>query len=386
MLTPPGPAAIAVIALWGEGLAEFLPRLWPHGTARQIPVGEFRLVRWQGCGDGALNSVPAEEVLLCRPDETAVEIHCHGGAIASRRIADDLARAGAVASTPDAWLARKLPWYVVRCRLALSRGTTTRMCELVMEQQRKWARLLEALQGDTPLATFSSLADRVRNGVGWSREPDRSGRPRSVRFSSLLEPVPVVLFGPPNAGKSSLLNRLAGYTRSIVHHEAGTTRDVVTCATAFGGWPTVLADTAGLRATSDAIEQAGVDRAQASVAAAGLRLLVIDSAEWPVDTDWQRWNALQPDLVLANKSDLQPIGPRGPAAPVLPVSARTGEGIEALTGWLDQQLSERVPPGDLAVPLDAEMENWMGLLHEALVNHDGAAIRLVAGQALAVGG
>ena len=87
----------------------------------------------------------------------------------------------------------------------------------------------------------------------------------------------VVIAGPPNVGKSSLINAMAGYERAIVSPLPGTTRDVVTLTTAIDGWPVQLADTAGLRASDDELESAGVKLAGAALAAADLVILVCDA-------------------------------------------------------------------------------------------------------------
>ena len=92
----------------------------------------------------------------------------------------------------------------------------------------------------------------------------------------LVRPWSVVLAGPVNVGKSSLINALAGYGRSIVHHAPGTTRDAVTAATAIDGWPVELCDTAGLRPAATPVERAGIERAQERLAQADLAVLVFD--------------------------------------------------------------------------------------------------------------
>ena len=109
--------------------------------------------------------------------------------------------------------------------------------------------------------------------------------------------------GRPNVGKSSLINALLGYPRSIVHPTAGTTRDVVTAATAIDGWPVLLADTAGLGVGGDAVERAGIALAHQQMAQADLIVLLFDlSVPWTAADD-----ALLADwpeaMVVHNKSD-----------------------------------------------------------------------------------
>ena len=94
----------------------------------------------------------------------------------------------------------------------------------------------------------------------------------------LTMPWRVVIAGPPNVGKSSLMNAIAGYQRAIVSPLPGTTRDVVTITTAINGWPVQIADTAGLRDTVDELESAGIALAGAVVEQADLVIVVSDAS------------------------------------------------------------------------------------------------------------
>jgi tRNA modification GTPase len=141
----------------------------------------------------------------------------------------------------------------------------------------------------------------------------------------------VAIIGPPNAGKSSLLNRLAGREAAIVSETAGTTRDVIEVHLDLGGWPVTLWDTAGLRdvAPDDAhaaIEREGMRRARLAAGAADLNLVVLD-ARLPV-ADTALASFARDGLLVLNKSDL------APGDGDLRVSALTGEGIAALEAEL----------------------------------------------------
>ncbi|MBS0541127.1 MAG: tRNA uridine-5-carboxymethylaminomethyl(34) synthesis GTPase MnmE [Proteobacteria bacterium] len=151
------------------------------------------------------------------------------------------------------------------------------------------------------------------------------------RGERLRDGVHIAIVGPPNAGKSSLLNLLARRDAAIVSETAGTTRDLIEVHLDLGGWPVVLADTAGLRESADAIEQEGVRRARQRAADADLRLLVLDAAG-----DWKKemqaltaatagWDAAR-DIVVVNKSDLAAVDGIG----VVPLSAATGAGLPDL--------------------------------------------------------
>ena len=141
------------------------------------------------------------------------------------------------------------------------------------------------------------LGDEVRAGIVRLRGRDRARISRTGAASGCARDCSIAIIGPPNAGKSSLLNLLARRDAAIVSETAGTTRDVIEVHLDLGGWPVVLADTAGLRESGDAIEQEGVRRARARAAAADLRLLVLDaSGDWQGErraliAATERWNA-----------------------------------------------------------------------------------------------
>ena len=124
------------------------------------------------------------------------------------------------------------------------------------------------------------IADEVRAGIT-QLQAEIAAHLDDRRGERLRQGISIAIIGPPNAGKSSLLNLLARREAAIVSEIAGTTRDVIEVHVDLGGWPVVLADTAGLRASGDAIEQEGVRRAQARAASADLRLLVLDAVgDW----------------------------------------------------------------------------------------------------------
>src|SRR5690606_32798099 len=101
------------------------------------------------------------------------------------------------------------------------------------------------------------------------------------RGEILREGFHIAIIGPPNAGKSSLLNWLAQRDAAIVSDTAGTTRDVVEVRLDLGGWPVIVADTAGLRETAETVEREGIRRARARAEAADLVIALLDAGRWP---------------------------------------------------------------------------------------------------------
>ncbi len=148
----------------------------------------------------------------------------------------------------------------------------------------------------------------------------------------------VAIIGPPNAGKSSLINKIARREAAITSPVAGTTRDIVEVAVDLAGYPVMLADTAGLRDSDDLVEQEGLRRALRRAEEAEIRLFVFD-ARCPNEVHgaaaWQG-----PDTILvANKIDLVPARCNLPSS-ILPISALTGEGIDALLSALGERVAQ----------------------------------------------
>ncbi|MEP5718788.1 MAG: GTPase, partial [Alphaproteobacteria bacterium] len=173
------------------------------------------------------------------------------------------------------------------------------------------------------------------------------------RGERLRAGVHLALLGRPNAGKSTLLNLLAGRDAAIVSETAGTTRDVIEVHLDLGGVPVIVADTAGLRDSTDAVEREGVRRAAARADWADLKLIVLDRADWPDVPDDLR--ALAGDgraLVLVNKADLAPVDGVGDldGAPVVVLSARTGAGVDGFLACLTEAVRGLALAGAGAAP------------------------------------
>jgi len=164
------------------------------------------------------------------------------------------------------------------------------------------------------------------------------------RGERLRDGIDVAILGPPNAGKSSLLNRIARRDAAITSPVPGTTRDVIEVAIDLGGYPVVLADTAGLRDSADAIEQEGKRRAVQRAEQAEIRLFVFDIAHPADAAGASAWPGAD-TILVANKIDLVPAADTDlspPALPVsaLPISALTGEGIDKLLTLLGERVAQ----------------------------------------------
>ncbi|MFO0936830.1 MAG: GTPase [Gemmataceae bacterium] len=242
LLTPPGSGAIAVIDVTGRNAWTLVSTLFRTASGKPLPEQPSPTQTWFGkWGEGSGDEV----VVSCRTLDPvpAFEIHSHGGRQVVRWIIEQLVAKGcrelAARSTDQ-------PWSL------LERAPTLRTANILLDQ------------------CHGAFAKALRNG-NFDRLAALAPLGRH-----LIEPWNVVIAGPPNAGKSSLVNALAGFQRSIVSPLAGTTRDVVTTRVAFDGWPIELSDTAGLREGMDDLESEGIERARRSLQKADLVVWLYD--------------------------------------------------------------------------------------------------------------
>ena len=159
------------------------------------------------------------------------------------------------------------------------------------------------------------------------RETYRRGRATRAGLSA-------VILGRPNAGKSTLLNRLVGSDRAIVTPIPGTTRDIVRETIEIGGLPVTFADTAGLRASDDVVEGMGIERAREAARTANIVLYLVDGMTGMTADDEQELGRLENVEVVFTKADLMRRGG-------LSISAVSDEGMARLLGRLDELVRER---------------------------------------------
>jgi tRNA modification GTPase len=274
-----------------------------------------------------------EDIVVCRLAADLVEIHCHGGDAAVRRVLTDLATAGCAVISWQEQTALSADELEAECLDVLSRTSTWRTTRIALEQSTGLLRTtLSRLATDDSLPAASVL-DGIDALLRWAGF--------GLHLSS---PWSVVLTGRPNVGKSSLINALLGYQRAIVFNEPGTTRDVVTAETAFEGWPVVLADTAGIRDTTGVLESAGIALARERLRTADLRLVLLDINQPPTADDFALLAEWPDALIVAHKSDLPDNwGARLPVTSIK-VSSGTGSGMSELQRELIHRLIPTAPP------------------------------------------
>ncbi|HZZ72549.1 MAG TPA: GTPase [Pirellulales bacterium] len=330
MLTSASRGAVATILLSGPQALEIGSRHFQPAADEPLAASPIGAIRF-----GRFGNLPGEEIVVARRGAERLELHCHGGLAAAPAILAMLVSAGAIELTWQDWLAREDPDPIrVAARIALAAARTERAASILLDQYHgALSRAVAALDGQ--LARGAAAEAHRELAELWRR---------SAAGEHLTAPWRVVLAGPPNVGKSSLINRLLGYERAIVFDQPGTTRDALQAETIFDGWPIELTDTAGLRASLDPLEAAGVARARIQMAGADCLVLVTDEAN-PTVSHAEESAAEIPTIGVINKADLLAPGRRADLlegrfpTPIF-TSAWTGEGIS----MLQQAIVDRLVP------------------------------------------
>ena len=347
--TAPGRGGVAVIRVSGPDAFAIAKRI--AGSVPQPGRVKFARLRRDEVLDEAL--VLAFRGPHSYTGEDVVEFQCHGGTVTPRRVLEACFAAGARLArrgefTQRAFLNGKLDYDQAESVLDLVDAKTDRAADAALEglsgrKRRRYRELYEEAlalsadlehaldidEGELPADFVPSVRSRVSRLASSLSESVRRAREGKILRDGAL----VVLSGPPNVGKSSLMNALLEENRAIVSEIAGTTRDSIEEWMDLDGWPVRLVDTAGLRMTSDRIEAEGVQRAERLAESADVLLRLADSDEtMPTEGDART-------LLVRTKCDL---GAGGDCPPgTIRVSARTGEGLEALKAAVVRCLEER---------------------------------------------
>ena len=379
------PAAISVIRISGIDAHEAGRRI--SGTLPDARMAAVRELREPSSGD------LLDEALVLRFDSPAsstgediVEFQCHGG----RAVVDSVLRAlgrleGLRQAEPGEFTRRAFE--NGRIDLTEAEGLAD-LIEAETESQRRAAILVAEGGLRKEIARWQeqvlSISARAERAIDYDEEDDvldpSIGRDcsalaaelqdwlRAPRVEPLKDGVRVVVAGPPNTGKSSLINRIVGEERVIVTDLPGTTRDHVDVPLSLGGMPIRLTDTAGLRETDDRVEAIGVERAEKLVETADIVL-------WLGEPDRVPLHARM--LKLHGKADLGNV----PGPETLSVSALTGDGIIVLLQEIEAMARAILPPQD-SIALNRRQALLIGEATEALLGAASATDLVVIAEFL----
>jgi tRNA modification GTPase len=358
--TPPGNGGIGIIRVSGDHASVIADTLFKPAhsgglISHRFYFGSVVDFRSNELVDEAMAVIMRAPRSYTRED--VLELHCHGGMLVVERILDLTLRAGARLAEPGeftrrAFLNGRIDLVQAEAVMDIIAARTDAALHLAQRQRggvlsRRIQEIRELLLH--ALALVEAYIDFPEDDLG---ETDVSAihtslqeaRELMVRLLDgfdegriLREGVSALIIGKPNAGKSSLLNRLLNENRAIVTHLPGTTRDIIEETISLGGLAVRLLDTAGIRHTDDVIEQEGINRALEKIPQADLILFVLDGSR-PFDAeDRLILDALQGSRVIAaiNKSDLPRVlrlPDDGSRLPQFSFSAESGEGVEELKG------------------------------------------------------
>ncbi len=366
-----GRAGVAVYRLSGADAGAALVQL----TRRPLPESRkaVRARLWDSSDelidDGLVLWFPAPASFT---GEDVVELHLHGGRAVALALAEALGRLGLRPAEPGefsrrAFLNGKLDLTQAEAMADLVEAETAAQRRQALRQMEgglarlveEWrSRLVSALAHLEAVIDFADdgipdgLLERVEGEVAALADVLDSHLADNHRGERLRDGIHIAIIGAPNAGKSSLLNRLAGREAAIVSSTAGTTRDVIEVHLDLLGWPVVLADTAGLRQAACAVEAEGVRRALARAEAADLKLAVFDAGSEGAMVDAATLAVIDDaTLVVVNKLDVAeaPLPETIAGRPAVLISARSGAGLDQLVDALGAAVAARFAVGGAPV-------------------------------------
>lgn len=359
--TAPGEGAVAIVRISGDQAIDVAKKVYSSNLERYAShtLHFGRIVSGHETVDEVLLVVMRAPKSYTGED--TVEIQCHGGSLISRRVLDAVLKAGARAALPGeftfkAYMNGKLDLaqaeavqqlIAAKNDLAVSAAGNQLSGALSSKVQGLQRELVDIA------AMLEAWVDFPEEGLEFAAISDvisslEKTRAKMVHLSAtfadgkiLHEGLSLCLVGAPNVGKSSLMNALLGKERAIVTDVPGTTRDLLEAEMRIGGLHFKLLDTAGIRETTEVIEQEGIRRSIRAMEEADLILFVLDAQRGISEEEKALLNKAPQEKVLPiwNKVDVAP-SPTGS----LGVSAKTGEGLSQLKTLLDQKIWRAGPP------------------------------------------
>ena len=290
--------------------------------------------------------------------ENTVEIDCHGGVLAVKKVLEAVLNAGARAADPGEFTKRAFldvisakSAYALKSSESQLRGTVKKAIRAIRKKLIYEIAFIESALDDPEHISLDGYPKRLAQVVAEQKKQVEKLLASADEGKMIQEGIKTVILGKPNAGKSSLLNLLAGEEKAIVTDIAGTTRDVLEENLVLKGISLRILDTAGIRKTADTVEKIGVDRALEHAKDADLILYVVDASVPLDENDAKIMEILKgrKAIVLLNKSDLTAVIEKEEmeqktGAPVISISAREETGMEEL----EEQMKKMFFQGEIS--------------------------------------
>lgn len=303
--------------------------------------------------------------------EDTVEIDCHGGILAMRKVLEAVIRAGARPAEPGEFTKRAFlngridlsqaeavmdvinakNEYALKSSMSQLKGAVLKSIKEIRNSIIYHIAYIESALDDPEHISIDGYGEELSDVIKEQKEKIRRLIDSFSEGKMIREGIKTVIVGKPNAGKSSLLNCLVGEEKAIVTDIAGTTRDVLEETIVLQGISLKMMDTAGIRKTEDVVEKIGVERARTYAKEADLILYVVDSSTELDENDQEILKLLEDKkaIVLLNKSDLEPVVTREMLSqktgkPIISISAKEEKGVEEL----EKQIKEMFFQGELS--------------------------------------
>lgn len=372
-LTAPIPAALATIAVAGPDARRIVQSCtastWRSRKTGASGFSRIALVRWP-----VLDGMVSEEVVVCQVNDKTVELHCHGGIAVSNAILENLQRAGCQIVDQMIWANRCDASHTSNWLSVLSNAVDRLLIEVTSD------RCLGILLDQKAGALASRLQSIVQLAHSQQLESARQLISELLKWQSignhLTQPWSVVLAGPPNVGKSSLMNAMSGKPQAIVHAEAGTTRDWIDIDIEIDGWSVRLTDTAGIHPAARGIEGEGVVRAKERILSADLVVIVVDiTVGWTLEhqsiVEFCQQAHRSPKILIAfNKWDLDSTANMRLSPDENSVCCSARSGVEPLLEAILKALVPEAPTPGTAVPFSDGLCRVLSQWKERLYHSD----------------
>lgn len=365
LLTAPG-GGLGVVGVSGSAAARLLELLFVSRTAGldQVAVGGVCFGSWQHQPSGR-----TEPTVLTRTAANGWEIHAHGGRAVAESIVSGLCAAGGVEVSQQEWLDNPDSSADGSIQWRLMHAGGWREAQILSRQLSG--------QFDAEITSISQIIETADRSATAKLQQAQDDLRRLRRAGRIGQRLPtswrVVLRGPVNVGKSSLVNALAGYARSLVSPLAGTTRDLLETRLTLDGWQIELVDTAGEQQQAlvrGCTEQSGIERGRNAATTADLVLelrLATELLKGPMLTEDDSHRR----LVVATKADLLPLGGTDAILEdnaIILTSAQTRTGVDRLAETIIHRLVPEAVAGDLeqGVPITAKQIQCVAQLQKRL--------------------